>query len=233
MRSMGLDSALPPQGFYNAGQKLAAVAAVLCSVGLALSGLFLAALALHLVAPGSEDAAQWALFIHLLCAGVMAVVLPIHIYMAAFAPGEGPALRSMFSGFIPVTFIRHHNPLLGTNSSCAKGLSVQKPPIPFPKEPAMNIKTIASAVLAAVVLCAAPAFADGKMNLNTATEQELSANPAVGPELAKGIVEFRENVGDIKSMDELLEVKGVTPEVLEKLKQAVTVEAIEGAECSC
>ena len=92
----------------------------------------------------------------------------------------------------------------------------------------MNIKTIASAVLAAVVLCAAPAFADGKMNLNTATEQELSANPAVGPELAKGIVEFRENVGDIKSMDELLEVKGVTPEVLEKLKQAVTVEAIEG-----
>ena len=62
----------------------------------------------------------------------------------------------------------------------------------------MNIKTIASAVLAAVVLCAAPAFADGKMNLNTATEQELSANPAVGPELAKGIVEFRENVGDIK-----------------------------------
>ena len=87
----------------------------------------------------------------------------------------------------------------------------------------MNIKTIASAVLAAVVLCAAPAFADGKMNLNTATEQEL----------AKGIVEFRENVGDIKSMDELLEVKGVTPEVLEKLKQAVTVEAIEGAECSC
>ena len=74
----------------------------------------------------------------------------------------------------------------------------------------MNIKTIASAVLAAVVLCAAPAFADGKMNLNTATEQELSANPAVGPELAKGIVEFRENVGDIKSMDELLEVKGVT-----------------------
>ena len=53
----------------------------------------------------------------------------------------------------------------------------------------MNIKTIASAVLAAVVLCAAPAFADGKMNLNTATEQELSANPAVGPELAGDSVE--------------------------------------------
>ena len=32
MRSMGLDPALPPQGFYNAGQKLAAVAAVLLSL---------------------------------------------------------------------------------------------------------------------------------------------------------------------------------------------------------
>lgn len=50
----------------------------------------------------------------------------------------------------------------------------------------MNIKTIASAVLAAVVLCAAPAFADGKMNLNTATEQELSANPRRGPRAGQG-----------------------------------------------
>lgn len=66
------------------------MAAVLCSVGLALSGLFLAALALHLVAPGSEGAGQWALFIHLLCAGVMAVVLLSYL-QAAFTPGEGPA----------------------------------------------------------------------------------------------------------------------------------------------
>ena len=118
-------------------------------------------------------------------------------------------------------------------SSCATRSPVQYPPLPRPPAPPPHGISIASPILAAVVLCAAPAFADGKMNLNTATEQELSANPAVGPELAKGIVEFRENVGDIKSMDELLEVKGVTPEVLEKLKQAVTVEAIEGAECSC
>lgn len=86
------------------------MAAVLCSVGLALSGLFLAALTLisSRRAPRTPPVGP----VHpSLCAGVMAVVLPIHIYMAAFAPGEGPALRSMFSGFIPVTFIRHHNPL--------------------------------------------------------------------------------------------------------------------------
>lgn len=48
---MGLDPALPPQGSTTPGRSSPAVAAVLCSVGLALSGLFLAALALHLVAP--------------------------------------------------------------------------------------------------------------------------------------------------------------------------------------
>ena len=116
--------------------------------------------------------------------------------------------------------------VLGEKAMRSMGLDPTLPPQGF-----YNAGQKLAAV--AAVLCAAPAFADGKMNLNTATEQELSANPAVGPELAKGIVEFRENVGDIKSMDELLEVKGVTPEVLEKLKQAVTVEAIEGAECSC
>ena len=41
----------------------------------------------------------------------MAVFLPVHIYMAAFAPGEAPALRSMFTGYVPLEHIRHHNPL--------------------------------------------------------------------------------------------------------------------------
>ena len=42
MRHLGLDPELPPQGFYNAGQKLVAIIAVLCSLGLALTGLILA-----------------------------------------------------------------------------------------------------------------------------------------------------------------------------------------------
>ena len=41
MRRLGLDPELPPQGFYTAGQKLVAIIAVLCSLGLALTGLIL------------------------------------------------------------------------------------------------------------------------------------------------------------------------------------------------
>lgn len=108
MRRMGLNPELPPQGFYNAGQKLVACLAVLCSLGLAATGLVLTFAANR---PGTESLLQWCLLIHLICAGLMAVFLPVHIYMAAFAPGEGPALRSMFTGFVPLEHIRHHNPL--------------------------------------------------------------------------------------------------------------------------
>lgn len=109
---LGLDLSLPPQGFYNAGQKIAAVIAVLTGVGLAGSGLVLAALALNGVS--SENIryfSELALFTHFACAGLMAVVLPVHIYMAALAPGEGPALRSMFTGLVPEGHAAEHNPL--------------------------------------------------------------------------------------------------------------------------
>jgi len=108
MRSMGLDPALPPQGFYNAGQKLVAIIAVLCSLGLALTGLILVFASGR---PETEGLLQICLLAHFCCAGLMAVFLPVHIYMAAFAPGEAPALRSMFTGYVPLEHIRHHNPL--------------------------------------------------------------------------------------------------------------------------
>ncbi len=108
MRRLGVDSELPPQGFYNAGQKLVAILAVLASLALVVTGslmLYYADIA------GSEGLIQWCLLIHLCAAGLMAIFIPVHIYMAACAPGEGPALRSMFTGVVPESFVRHHNPL--------------------------------------------------------------------------------------------------------------------------
>lgn len=61
--------------------------------------------------PGTEALLQWCLLAHFCAAGSMAIFLPVHIYMAAAAPGEGPALRSMFTGYVPESFVKHHNPL--------------------------------------------------------------------------------------------------------------------------
>lgn len=93
------------------------------------------------------------------------------------------------------------------------------------------LKTFVISLLLSLALVSAVCAA--ALNVNTATEEELAAVQGIGPELAKGIVEYRENIGDVKKMDELLEVKGVTPEVLNKLKETLKIEAIEGAECNC
>jgi formate dehydrogenase subunit gamma len=108
MKRLGLSGELPPQGFYNAGQKYAALCAVACGAVLAASGL---TLAFGARAQAGEALMQAALLAHLVSAGVMAVVLPVHVYMAAAAPGEYPALVSMFTGKIPLEHLRRHNPL--------------------------------------------------------------------------------------------------------------------------
>lgn len=108
MRLLGLNPDLPPQGFYNAGQKLAAIAVVACSLLLVLTGAFMVYFSGH---TGMETLLQWGIVLHFAAAGIMMIVLPIHIYMAAAAPGETPALRSMFIGSVPEDFVKMHNPL--------------------------------------------------------------------------------------------------------------------------
>jgi formate dehydrogenase subunit gamma len=105
---MGIDPALPPQGFYNAGQRMVAVVAVLASIVLAVTGIIMG---FHSGNAMTEDVLQWCIYMHFCSAAIMAILLPIHIYMAALAPGEAPALRSMFTGTVPLEHIKHHNPL--------------------------------------------------------------------------------------------------------------------------
>ncbi|MDQ0865467.1 ComEA family DNA-binding protein [Arthrobacter globiformis] len=63
----------------------------------------------------------------------------------------------------------------------------------------------------------------GKINLNTATAEELAALPKVGPVLAQRIVDWRTQQGPFKSPEELDAVDGVGPKMLETLLPLVTV----------
>ena len=66
--------------------------------------------------------------------------------------------------------------------------------------------------------------ADGiKVNLNTATLEELDALPKVGPVLAQRILDWRQDHGTFKSVEELDAVDGVGPKMLEALLPLVTV----------
>ena len=64
----------------------------------------------------------------------------------------------------------------------------------------------------------------GKIQLNQATVEELQALPGVGPALSERIVTYRNEHGPFKTIDQLIEVKGVGQAKLAKIKDRVTVD---------
>lgn len=80
--------------------------------------------------------------------------------------------------------------------------------------------------LAMVVAFSAPSWAGdaGKINLNKATAAELSQLKGIGMKYAERIVEFRDQNGPFKQVEDLLKVQGIGPKILEKNKDRITVE---------
>ena len=69
-----------------------------------------------------------------------------------------------------------------------------------------------------------PAPSDGsRININTATSQELQTLRGIGPALAQRIVEYRQTSGGFSTVNDLTNVKGIGPKTLEKIRDSITV----------
>ena len=53
-----------------------------------------------------------------------------------------------------------------------------------------------------------------KINLNTATTQQLQMIPRIGPVLADRIIEYRETHGQFEKVEDILNVKGIGTKML-------------------
>ena len=62
-----------------------------------------------------------------------------------------------------------------------------------------------------------------KLNINTATQDELDSLPGIGPSLAERIISYREENGNFKSTDELQNVKGIGDAKYADIKDKITV----------
>lgn len=62
------------------------------------------------------------------------------------------------------------------------------------------------------------------VNINTADTGQLAALPSVGEALAGRIVEYREENGEFKSVDEIMDVRGIGEGIYNKIEQYITVE---------
>jgi competence protein ComEA len=68
-----------------------------------------------------------------------------------------------------------------------------------------------------------PAVPPMPVDLNTATAEQLDALPGIGPSLAEAIVAFRQRHGRFRSVDQLLQVRGIGPSKLTDLRKRVRV----------
>ncbi|MEJ2110770.1 MAG: helix-hairpin-helix domain-containing protein [Acidobacteriota bacterium] len=62
-----------------------------------------------------------------------------------------------------------------------------------------------------------------KINLNTATAEQLQSLPGIGPVSAKSILEYREKVGKINRIEEIINVKGIGEKKFLKIKDRLAV----------
>jgi len=62
-----------------------------------------------------------------------------------------------------------------------------------------------------------------KINLNSATVEQLESLPGIGPAMAKTIVEHRTKVGKFSRIEEIMKVKGVGEKKFQKIKDRLAV----------
>jgi competence protein ComEA len=65
--------------------------------------------------------------------------------------------------------------------------------------------------------------ASGRINVNTATVEQLDTLPGIGPALAGRIVSYRQQHGSFASIEELSNVSGISPKMVEALRDKITV----------
>ncbi|EGD52586.1 competence protein ComEA helix-hairpin-helix repeat protein [Thermoanaerobacter ethanolicus JW 200] len=63
-----------------------------------------------------------------------------------------------------------------------------------------------------------------KININTATKEELQTLPGIGPVTAERIIEFRENKGSFKKIEDIMNVPRIGPKMFEQIKDKITVD---------
>ena len=69
-----------------------------------------------------------------------------------------------------------------------------------------------------------------KININTATADELVQLNGVGPKYAERIIAYRETYGPFKTPEELIQVKGIGQKTFEKNREIIIVEEPDNKE---
>jgi comEA protein len=64
---------------------------------------------------------------------------------------------------------------------------------------------------------------DQKININTASLEELVKLPRIGPKIAQRVIDYRKANGNFKKVEELMKIKGIGEKTFNQLKDLITV----------
>jgi competence protein ComEA len=80
--------------------------------------------------------------------------------------------------------------------------------------------------IAVVVVLAMPSWAGDKekININTATVDQLIQLKGIGNKYAARIIEYREKNGPFDKLEDIMKVKGIGPKTFETIKDMITIE---------
>jgi len=84
------------------------------------------------------------------------------------------------------------------------------------------VTTMMAAVAALFIVAQLPAQAADKVDVNTATVEQLQQVKGIGAKTAAAIVAYRKAHGPFASLDDLTGVKGIGKKKLEKLRDSLT-----------
>ncbi len=62
-----------------------------------------------------------------------------------------------------------------------------------------------------------------KVNLNSATAEQLQSLPGIGPAIAKSIIDHRTKAGKFNRIEEIMNVKGIGEKKFQKIKDRLVV----------
>ncbi len=65
--------------------------------------------------------------------------------------------------------------------------------------------------------------ADGRVNINKASKEELMSLPGVGESRADGIIQYREEQGAFQTIEDIMQVSGIKEGLFERIKELITV----------
>lgn len=144
--------------------------------------------------------------------------------MAALDAAASPSLNQATASPTPAGSSAPFVAAAGDEPPSASAAAVASPSVSAPPAPPSAPSAPATPLFSPPASAASPpSNAAGLLNLNAATAEQLDELKGIGPSKAKAIVSYREQNGPFRSVEDLLNVKGIGEKLLAGIRADVTV----------